>query len=238
MQTLGIIGAGNSGSAIARLAVAAGIPVIISNSRDPESLAGIINELGPLATAGTIEQSAEAGDIVVLSIPLTAATDLSPELLKGKVVLDTSNYYPFRDGRIEELDENQITTSERSQRHFSSANIVKAFNNILAHHIPLLARPSGAADRTSLPIAGDDDQAKRAVAALIDQLGFDAFDAGPLAESWRFEPEANAYTQIYLADQTTPPEEMLQAAAAPVSIDTLRNILNGSTRVRVANRMF
>ena len=160
MPTLGIIGSGNIGAAVARLAVAVRIPVVVANSRGPESLAGLIAELGPLATAGTVDQAAEAGDFVLLSVPLTAYTAIPPAPLKGKTMLDTSNYYPFRDGRVAELDDEKLTTSELVQRHFDGVALVKAFNNILAHHIPQLARPSGAPDRTALPIASDDGHAK------------------------------------------------------------------------------
>jgi 8-hydroxy-5-deazaflavin:NADPH oxidoreductase len=128
--------------------VAAAIPVVISNPRRPESLAGLISELGPLATAGTIEQSANQ-DLVVLSVPLTAHLAIPAGHLRGKTVLDTSNYYPSRDGRIAELDNKTVTTSELIQRHFEGVNIVKAFNDILAHHIPQSARPAPPALRTA-----------------------------------------------------------------------------------------
>jgi predicted dinucleotide-binding enzyme len=238
VPTLGIIGSGNIGAAVARLAVAAGIPVVVANSRGPESLAGLIAELGPLATAGTVDQAAEAGDFILLSVPLTAYTAIPPAPLKGKTMLDTSNYYPFRDGRVAELDDEKLTTSELVQRHFDGVALVKAFNNILAHHIPQLARPSGALERTALPIASDDGHAKTEAAALIDRLGFDTVDAGPLAESWRFEPEAAAYTRLYLADLATPNEHLLEAPGTPVSATKLRSALNEAKRVRVADRTF
>lgn len=238
MPTLGIIGSGNIGAAIARLAVAGGIPVVVANSRGPETLTDLVVELGSLATAGTVEQAADAGELVVLSVPLTAATALPAELLESKTVVDTSNYYPFRDGRIPVLDAEKITTSELVQRHFAGTRLVKAFNNILAHHIPALARPADAPDRTALPVAGNDAAAKAAVAALIDRLGFDTVDAGALTESWRFEPEAAAYTRLYLADPETPGGQMLEAPAAPVAAATLTSALQGAQRVRVAERTF
>jgi predicted dinucleotide-binding enzyme len=238
MTTLGIIGSGSIGAGVARLAAAAGIPVVIANSRGPESLADLVADLGPNATAGTVEQAASAGDLVLLSVPLTAHTSIPAEILAGKTVLDTSNYYPFRDGRIAELDEEAVTTSEMMQRHFAESRLVKAFNNILAHHIPQLARPAGAPDRTALPLAGNDADAKQEAADLIDRLGFDTFDAGPLEESWRFEPEAAAYTRLYLADPATPDDQILQAPGGPVSVDELRNALQKAERVRVADRKF
>ncbi|MGO4587449.1 NADPH-dependent F420 reductase [Paenarthrobacter sp. 2TAF44] len=238
MTTLGIIGTGNIGAAIARLAVNAGIRVVLSNSRGPETLAGFVSELGPLASAGTVEQAAAAGDVVVLSVPLTAHTAVPASHLEGKAVLDTTNYYPFRDGRVAELDEERLTTSELVLRHFQGAGLTKAFNNILAHHIPQLVRPAGASDRTALPVAGDDISAKTKVMGVIEQLGFDAVDAGALAESWRFEPEAAAYTRLYLADPATPDESMLEAPAAPVSAERLGEALKRAEPVRVAARTF
>ena len=238
MVTLGIIGTGNIGAAIARLAVAAGIPVVLSNSRGPETLASLVSELGPLATAGKIEQAAAAGDVVVLSVPLTAHTAIPATLLEGKAVLDTTNYYPFRDGRVAELDEETLTTSELVFRHFQGAGLTKAFNNILAHHIPQLSRPSGAPDRTALPVAGDDVAAKAKVMNLIERLGFDAVDAGVLAASWRFEPEAAAFTRLYLADPSTPDESLLDAPAAAVPSERLIEALKRAEPVRVAERTF
>jgi predicted dinucleotide-binding enzyme len=238
MPTLGIIGSGNIGAAVARLAVAADISVVVANSRGPQSLTDLIAELGPLATAGTVEQAAQAGDLVVLSVPLTAYKAIPAELLTEKFVLDTSNYYPYRDGRIAELDEDKTTTSELIHRHFRDARLVKAFNNILAHHIPQLARPADATDRTALPIAGDDPDAKSTAATLIHRLGYDTVDAGPLAQSWRFEPETTAYTRLYLADAATPGEQMMQAPAAPVPATELRRALEAAERIHVADRAF
>ncbi|WP_427007967.1 NADPH-dependent F420 reductase [Pseudarthrobacter sp. H2] len=237
MPTLGIIGSGNIGAAIARLAVAAAIPVVISNSRGPESLADLISELGPLATAGTIEQAANQ-DLVVLSVPLTAHQAIPAAPLRGKTVLDTSNYYPSRDGRIAELDNNTATTSELIQQNFEGVNIVKAFNNILAHHIPQLARPSDAPDRTSLPVASNNAQATIEAIGLIDRLGFDAIDAGPLVESWRFEPEAGAYTRLYLADPSIPDQSLMEAPGGPVTEEKLRSALGHGARVDIAQRVF
>jgi predicted dinucleotide-binding enzyme len=237
MTTLGIIGSGNIGSAVARLAVRADIAVVVTNSRGPESLTDLVAELGPRASAGTVEDAAQA-DLLVLSVPLAAHTAIDPALLPGKTVLDSSNYYPFRDGRIAELDNEEFTTSELVQRHFENVALVKAFNNIRAHHIPQLARPPRAADRTALPIAGDHVAAKDAAADLIDRLGFDTVDAGPLADSWRFEPETAAYTRLYVADFALPDVEPHEAPGAPVPAAKLRSALAKAERVRVAERRF
>ena len=238
MPALGIIGSGNIGSAVARLAVAADMNVIIANSRGPESLQDLVAELGPLAQAGTVEEAASQTDAVVLSIPLKAVKDLPDGLLAGKLVLDTSNYYPSRDGRIKELDDNTVTTSELVQRMLGDSRYVKVFNNITAAHIPALARPDGSSDRSALPIAGDDADAKVQAAAIIERLGFDTVDAGTLAESWKFEPETPAYGLIYFADPNASEQQLMNTPPAPTPADEIRSALDAATRVNVAERKF
>ena len=197
MTTVGIIGSGQIGGTVARLSVAAGHAVVLSNSRGPETLAELVAELGPLATAGTAAQAAEAGDLVVVSVPVKAFGDLPVKPLAGKPVLDTGNYYPQRDGNLPELDTGALTSSELLQRYLAEAHVVKVFNNILFRHLRWLARPSGADDRSALPIAGDSEQAKAAVTAFLDSIGYDAVDAGPLADSWRQEPGTPVYGSPY-----------------------------------------
>ncbi|MCX5207737.1 NADPH-dependent F420 reductase [Kitasatospora sp. NBC_00240] len=238
MPTLGIIGSGSMGTAIARLAVAADVKVAIANSRGPETLTALVSELGPLAGAGTVEQIAQDADLIVLAVPILAYRSVPAAPLRGHTVLDTSNYYPIRDGRIPELDSEKLTTSELVQQHLEGAHLVKAFGNILAHHITQLARPSGAPDRTALPIAGDHAAANTAAAALVDRIGFDTLDTGPLADSWRFEPETTAYTWLYMADQNTAFEDRFEAPGAPFPIASLRTALLDVKRVRVAERTF
>ncbi|MCC3270462.1 NADPH-dependent F420 reductase [Arthrobacter gengyunqii] len=238
MATLGIIGSGNIGSAVARLAVAAGMNVVIANSRGPETLTDLVAELGPLAQAGTAEDAAKLGDAVVLSIPLSAVSGLPDGLLDGKIVLDTSNYYPSRDGRIAELDDSTVTTSELVQSQLPGAQYVKAFNNILAHHIPLLARPSGSADRSALPVASDNPAAKAEAEALIDALGYDVVDAGTLADSWRFEPDSSGYTRLYLADAGTPDDQLMTSVPGTTPKTKVESALKSASRVNVAERVF
>lgn len=238
MPTLGIIGSGNIGAAVARLAVASGTNVVIANSRGPESLSELVAELGPLATAGTVTEAAAHGDAVVLAIPLTAVQDLPAGLLRDKIVLDTSNYYPSRDGRVPELDNGTLTTSELVRGWLDAAHYVKAFGNILAHHIPLLARPAGDPERTALPIAADDRRAKAEAAAILDLLGFDAVDAGTLADSWRFEPEAAGYTRIYLSVPRTPDEQLMSSVPGPTPAERVREALDSAKRVKVSKRKF
>jgi predicted dinucleotide-binding enzyme len=197
MTTIGIIGAGHIGSTVARLAADAGHDVVISNSRGPETLADLVTDLGPRVRAATAEEAAEAGDVVVVTIPLKSYRQVPVAPLAGKVVIDTNNYYPERDGDIAELDTEQTTTSELLQQHLPESHVVKAFNNIWFEHLRTLGRPSGSEDRSSLPIAGDDAAAKRTVAELLDSLGYDAYDVGPLAEGWRFQRDEPAYVAPY-----------------------------------------
>ncbi|MEU7907576.1 NADPH-dependent F420 reductase [Actinoplanes sp. NPDC049118] len=197
MTTIGLIGSGNIGSTVARLAVAAGYDVVLSNSRGPATLQDLIAELGPRARAGTPAEAAAAGDIVVVTVPLKAYRDVPAEALAGKVVIDTNNYYPQRDGVFPELEDGSSTTGELLQRHLTGAHVVKGFNNIFAKHLATLARPAGAADRTALPIAGDDPDAKRAVTEFLDRIGYDTVDVGPLAENWRTQRDTPVYVTPY-----------------------------------------
>jgi 8-hydroxy-5-deazaflavin:NADPH oxidoreductase len=197
MTTIGLIGSGKIGSTVARLATSAGYDVVLSNSREPKTLAGLVAELGPRARAATPAEAAAAGDIVVVTIPLGAYQRVPVAPLAGKVVIDTNNYYPERDGAIPQLDEGSTTSSEMLQRHLPASKVVKAFNNIYYLHLALLARPAGAPDRSALVVGGDDPRAKATVAAFIEAIGFDTVDAGPLAESWRYQPDAPAYCAVY-----------------------------------------
>jgi 8-hydroxy-5-deazaflavin:NADPH oxidoreductase len=203
MATLGLIGSGNIGSTLARLAVDAGLDVVVSNSRGPETLADLVAELGPRARAATAEEAAAAGDWVVVTIPFGKYQQVSPEPLAGKIVIDTGNYYPQRDGEIAELASG-ATNSELVQRHLERSFVVKAFNNIYFEHLRTLARPTGAPDRTALPIAGDDADAKQQVTVLMDTLGYDVVDVGTLADSWRVEPDTPVYGVVYQADPAAP----------------------------------
>jgi predicted dinucleotide-binding enzyme len=193
MKTIGLIGAGNIGSQVARLAVAAGYDVVISNSRGPETLRGLVEELGPKARAATVAEAASAGDIVVVSVPLKNYRAVPVDPLKGKIVIDTNNYYPQRDGQIPELDNESTTTSELLQAHLPSSKVVKAFNHIYAAQLTTDGRPAGTENRRALVIAGDDPEAKKAVTGLLDQFGFDTVDAGPLKEGWRIQRDTPGY---------------------------------------------
>ena len=199
MTTIGFIGSGNIGGTVAQLAVDAGYDVVLSNSRGPETLAELIEQLGPKARAATAEQAAVDGDIVVLTIPLGKIDQVAAEPL-GKVVIDTCNYYPQRDGQIAALDQGEATTSGLVQEHFTQSHVVKAFNNIFWQHLGSMQRPAGAQDRNTLMIAGDNADAKRTATDFIESLGYDVFDTGSLADSWRFQRDQAAYVGVYTPD--------------------------------------
>jgi 8-hydroxy-5-deazaflavin:NADPH oxidoreductase len=193
MATIGLIGAGHIGSQVARLAVANGHSVVIANSRGPETLSGLVAELGPNARAATPEDVAKAADIVVVTIPLKNYKSVPVEPLAGKIVIDTNNYYPQRDGQIPELDSESTTVSELLQAHLPKSKVVKAFNHSYAAELTGHSQPAGSKNRRALVIAGDDEQAKATVARLIDQFGFDTVDAGPLKEGWRIQRDTPGY---------------------------------------------
>jgi predicted dinucleotide-binding enzyme len=193
MTTIGLIGAGHIGSQVARLAIKNGFDVVLSNSRGPETLSALVKELGPRARAATVHDAARAGDIVVVTIPLKNIGSVPVEPLAGKVVIDTNNYYPQRDGRIPELEDESSTTAELLQRHLPKSKVVKAFNHIYAQELTTHAQAPGTPNRRALVIAGDDEAAKATVARLIDGFGFDTVDAGPLKEGWRIQRDTPGY---------------------------------------------
>jgi predicted dinucleotide-binding enzyme len=225
---IGLIGSGNIGSTVARLSVKAGHDVVLSNRRGPDTLAELVSELGPRARAGTPTEAAEAGDIVVVTVPLNAYRDVPVEPLRGKVVIDTNNYYPDRDGHIAELDDESTTTSELLQSHLADAHVVKAFNNIYVDHLAVLHRPAGDPERSVLAIAGNDEAAKRSVTAFLGSIGYDALDVGPLAEGWRFQRDTAAYVQPYAVPGTAYPTW----SARPVTADVLQESLQAAERYR------
>jgi predicted dinucleotide-binding enzyme len=193
MSTIGLIGAGHIGSQVARLAVKNGYDVVLSNSRGPETLASLVGELGPKARAATPAEAARAGDIVVVTVPLKSYRSVPVEPLAGKIVIDTNNYYPQRDGHIPELDNESTTTSELLQAHLPKSKVVKAFNHIYAADLTKDGQPRGTKNRRALVIAGDDPAAKAAVTHLLDQFGFDTVDAGPRKEGWRIQRDTPGY---------------------------------------------
>lgn len=190
---IGIIGAGNIGSALARTLVAQGHRVTISNSRGPETLADLVAELGPNATAGTPVEAAEAGEFVIVTVPLKAYREIPVQPLIGKIVVDTNNYYWERDGRIAALDAGQATTAGLLQAHLPESKVVKGFNHIASATISTDGAPAGTPNRRALATASDSEEALALITALYDDFGFDTVVIGPLSESWRVERDQPAY---------------------------------------------
>jgi predicted dinucleotide-binding enzyme len=221
MTTVGLIGSGQIGGTVARLAVAAGHQVVLSNSRGPETLAGLAADLGPQARAAT-PAAAALGDLVVISVPVRAFGSMPVAALAGRVTMDTCNYYPQRDGHIAELDSGSLTSSGLLQRDLPGAAVVKVFNNIFYKHLLSLARPAGDPSRSFLPIAGDEPAAKAAVTAFLDSIGYGAVDAGTLADSWRQQPGTPVYGPPYGSFD--------HPARTPASADTIRAALAEAAR--------
>jgi 8-hydroxy-5-deazaflavin:NADPH oxidoreductase len=188
---IGIIGAGFIARAVTAVAMKHGHEIMVSNTRSPETLFSLTASTG--CKAGSPQEAAEFGDIVLVAIPLKAYQTIPVAPLEGKIVLDANNYYPERDGHIGELDRDEITTSELLARHLPKSKVVKVFNAIQATDIENDGRPAGSPDRRAHPIAGDDAAAKKVVADLVDQFGFDVVDAGPLSEGRRFQRGTPAY---------------------------------------------
>lgn len=201
MTTVGIIGAGNIGTALAQGLVARGSDVVIANSRGPETLAPLIATLGGKGRALSVAEVTDAADWLIITVPLKALPDLPRDGFDSKIVLDTCNYYWERDGHIPALDDKQTTTSQLVQERLRGARVAKAFNHIQSGEILVDGRPAGAADRRALATAADEDEAAAFAIALYDDFGFDAVNIGPLAESWRVERDQPAYVVRQNADE-------------------------------------
>ncbi|WP_326542711.1 NADPH-dependent F420 reductase [Pseudorhodoferax sp.] len=235
-KTIGVVGSGLVGKAVARLAIAAGYKVVISNSRGPDTLSKLVEDLGQHARAGTVEEAIEAGDIVSLAIPLAVFESLPADKFVGKVVLDQTNYYPgMGEFRRADLDRGELTSSELVQRHLRGAKLVKGLHNLSWIHMESNARPRGDAARTTLPVAGDDAAAKGMVTNFIERLGYNVADAGALANSWRIEPGTPIYFWRYapVVPQAVSGDEakrIYQQRGEPVSPEQARALIQQAVR--------
>lgn len=191
---IGIVGSGNIGGTLTRRLQGLGHEVTVANSRGPQSLKQLTDETG--ARAGSVEDAARASDLVVLAIPVGAVTVLPLGAFSDKIVVDADNYYAERDGDISEIADQSLSSSRWTADHFPDAQVVKAFNTIVAPHLLDRGRPAGEDGRIAMPVASDDMAAKRTVMDVVDELGFDPVDAGNLDESWRMQPN----TPVYLTD--------------------------------------
>lgn len=237
-EIVGFIGTGMIGGALARLSVAAGYRVILSNSRGPESLTQFVKELGPLARAATREEVAAGADLVIATVPLSAYSSLPAVPLTGKIVIDTMNYYPqARDGGVERLDQEEVTSSELIQEHLSGSVVVKALHNLDFHHLLVNARPAGHPERTTLPVAGDNEDAVEKVSAFMQKIGYDAVHVASLQESWRIEPGTPVYVWPYvpqIPESLSPAEARtwyIQHPGMPLSASDVKSLTDSTTRV-------
>lgn len=191
---IGIIGAGNIGGNLTRRLTALGHDVSVANSRGPQTLTALAEETG--ATPVPVGEAAHGAEIIVITIPLKAVPDLPKDVLdgaaEGAAVIDTGNYYPQRDGRIAAILDDGVTESRWTAQRIGHT-VIKAFNGTYAQDLLDRPRAAGAPDRMALPVAGDDEAAKRVVRDLIDELGFDTVDAGGLDDSWRQQPGTPVY---------------------------------------------
>ncbi|EOC0477776.1 NAD(P)-binding domain-containing protein [Cronobacter turicensis] len=236
MKPIGIIGSGMIGSQVARLAVSAGLNVIISNSRGPDSLRELTDELGPLSRATTTSELAAQADLIIAAIPLAAYKKLDADELAGKIVVDTMNYYPERDGIMPEIRTAEIASSELVQSHLHNSQVIRALNNMDWVRLRSRARPTNSPERSAVPVAGNVESAKRQVISLIETLGYDTVDMGPLSESWRSEPTMPAYVLPYMGeiprqfDSVSEREWFMTAPGAQISALYLSDLLARAVR--------
>jgi 8-hydroxy-5-deazaflavin:NADPH oxidoreductase len=219
---IGIIGTGNIGGTLARKLTAAGHEVRVANSRGPDGVRAFAEEIG--ATPVDVHGAVEGVDAVVLSIPFPAVANLPDDLFgalpESVPVIDTGNYYPdMRDPHIPEIDGGKVESVWVSEQ--IGRPIVKAFNNILAYSLAELGRPKEAGDRLAIAVAGDDPAAKGAVCALVNDVGFDPVDAGPLANSWRQQPSTPVYCCDFDAEDTRTALAAAKEGVAPSKRDAM-----------------
>jgi 8-hydroxy-5-deazaflavin:NADPH oxidoreductase len=198
---LGIVGAGKFGTTLARAAVAAGYDVAISGSGAPDDIALTIDVLAPGATAATTEEVVRHADVIVLAVPTHRFRELPPDLFAGKILIDAMNYWQPVDGDDPELAIATGGTSKVVHDRFRSARVVKSLNQLGYHQLEENRRSKGAPDRIAIGAAGDDRLAVRKVMQLLDRLGFDAIDAGPLKNGLALEPDGSPIAITYNADQ-------------------------------------
>ena len=222
---IGIIGAGNIGSALAGHFCKLQHTVLIANSRGPETLSRVAEATG--ATPVAISAVVKGVDLLIVTIPMKAVPSLPKDLLRelpaGSPIIDTGNYYPLRDGLIDGIGAG-MTESEWTSSVLGRP-VIKAFNNIVADSLLHKGLPKGSRERIALPVAGDDVRAKQFVMALVDDMGFDAIDAGRLCESWRYQPGTPAYCPDPTIQQLPSLLQRADRNKAPANRDRAANLM-------------
>jgi predicted dinucleotide-binding enzyme len=198
---LGIVGAGKLGTTLARAAVTAGYDVAISASGPGDEIALTVDVLAPGARTATTEEVVRHADIVVLAVPTHRFRELPSDLFAGKILVDAMNYWEPVDGDDPELATTAQGTSVVVQERFRSARVVKSLNQLGYHELDENPRATGAPDRIAIGAAGDDRLAVRRVMHLIDRLGFDSVDVGPLECGLALEPDGSPFAITYTADE-------------------------------------
>ena len=200
-ERVGIVGAGKLAMAVARAAVAAGYDVAVASSGLAERIALSVDVLAPGAVASTLGEVVDFADVIVLAVPAHRFRELPSDLFDGKILVDAMNYWPDTDGDDPELAAGDGGSSVVVQAHFPAARVVRSLNQLGYHELDEYSRPPGAPDRIALAAVGDDQLAVRTVMHLLDRLGFDPVDGGPLAKGKLLEPDGSPYAETISADE-------------------------------------
>jgi predicted dinucleotide-binding enzyme len=200
VERVGIVGAGKLGTTLARAAVAAGYEVAVASSGPAERLALSLDVLAPGAVGSTVEDVADSADVIVLAVPAHRFRELPGDIFDGKILVDAMNYWPDIDGEDPELAAADGGSSVVVQAHFPGARVVKSLNQLGYHELDDYPRAPGAPDRIAVAAVGDDRLAVRTVMHVIDRLGFDPFDGGPLAKGKLLEPDGSPYAETLSAE--------------------------------------